>query len=158
MNVTLNKVKTAYNQKPQEQKDAEKKVVAGGGAVAATVSTVNKAKKARALATVGDIDKFSRGMTTATKASEAAVNAVKDTTTLWSKICNSAKWAKDAVMKWGDKFTNSRFIKPIIKSPVYKGFAGAIGLGIGLVTLIAGVAEIAKATVKPFEKLQPKAE
>lgn len=136
----------------KEQKDAEKKVVTGGGAIAATAST------ARLKATKSGFDMFSsagnvsKGMSTVTNTAKAAQNVAKQSTGLWAKVCKNARWAKNAILNWGTKFKDMRFVKPIIKSPVFRGIAGALGYGFGAITLIAGLADITKVASDAVEK------
>lgn len=136
----------SFTAKQDDRRDAEKKVVTGGGAIAAT-ATATRAKAARS-----GFDMFrsskevSQGMRTATNAAKTVTNTIKKSTTLWGKVCENAKWAKEAIIKWGTKFKNTKFIKPLIESKVFRGCAGFLGYGFGLVTLISGCSDIARVT------------
>lgn len=80
-----------------------------------------------------------------------AANVAKQTKGLWAKVAENARWAKDAILNWGSKFKNMKFIRPIVKSPLFKGAAGALGYGFGIVTLISGLSDITKVTTEAVE-------
>jgi hypothetical protein len=153
MNVTFTSNKKVNT---QERRDAEKKAVAGGGAIAATTTA------ARAKATKSGFDMFSsaqkvsKGMQTVTTGSKTVANVAKKTSSLWTKVVENAKWAKNAILNWGTKFKNIRFIKPLVQNSVFKFGAGAIGYAFGAVTLISGLSDITKASTDIVEKLNNK--
>jgi hypothetical protein len=131
-------------ERTQERKDAEKKVVTGGGAVAATTAA------ARAKATKSGFDMFasasrvSQGMQTVTSGARTANNVVKKSSSLWARVSENARWAKDAILNWGSNFKNMKYIKPLVESRVFKFGAGALGYGFGAVTLLSGLSDISK--------------
>jgi hypothetical protein len=128
----------------QKRKDAEKKVVTGGGAVAATAAASNTKAAKSGFDMFNSSKKLTQGMQTVTTSARAANETVKKTTTLWSKVCENARWAKKSVLKWGDNLKNMRYIKPLIESAAFRGVAGFLGYGFGLITLISGCSDIAK--------------
>jgi hypothetical protein len=159
MIVSFNTSNIAFSQKENSQdrkKDAEKKVVTGGGAVAATASA------ARLKATKSGIDMFastgkvSRGLTTLTNTAKTATNTAKQTRSLWSKVCKNAKWAKNAILNWGSQLRTMRVIKPLVESRVFRFGAGVLGYGFGAVTLISGLSDITKVTTDAVENLNNK--
>ncbi len=151
MTVSINNVQIAFGNKQEDRKEAEKKVVTGGGAVAAT-ATASRAKAARSgfdmFASSQDVAK---GMRTVTGTAKTVNQTVKQTTSLWAKVCENAKWAKEAIIKWGNKFKNMGMIKPLIESKAFRGCAGALGYGFGLVTLISGCSDIAKVATEAVQ-------
>ena len=128
----------------EKRKEAEKKVVTGGGATAAAIS----ASRAKAANSGFDVfassKKVSQGLQTVTNAGKTATTVAKKGSTLWAKVCENAKWAKNAIINWGTKFKNMKYIKPLVNSKPFMMFAGALGYGFGLVTLISGCSDIAK--------------
>lgn len=145
MHVSFNTVSfTGEKDTKEKRKDAEKKVVTGGGATAAAV-TASRAKAAKSGFDVfASSKKVSQGLQTVTSAGKSAVNVAKKSTTLWVKVCENAKWAKDAIINWGAKFKDMKYIKPLVNSKPFMMFAGALGYGFGLVTLISGCSDIAR--------------
>ena len=127
-----------------KRKDAEKKAVTGGGAIAATTAAT-RGKAARS-----DFDMFAsskklaNGMQTVTQTAKNAKTVAKKSMTLWGKVCENAKWAKKAVMNWGTKFKSLKYIRPLVESKIFRGCAGVLGYGFGIVTLISGISNIAK--------------
>lgn len=129
-----------YTARTKEQKEAEKKVVAGGGAIAAATSVARTKAVKSSFDMFGSAKKITSGITSTTR---MASRVTKQSTGLWAKIVKNAKWAKDAILKWGDQFKNIKWVKPIVNSPVFKKCAGFLGYGFGAVTLISGLTDIA---------------
>lgn len=145
MQVSFNTISfTGEKEAKEKRKEAEKKVVAGGGATAAAVS----ASRAKSVKSGFDVfassKKVSQGLQTVTNAGKTATKVAKKSTSLWAKVCENAKWAKDAVINWGAKFKNMKYIKPLVNSKPFMMFAGALGYVFGLVTLISGCSDIAR--------------
>lgn len=140
MSVKINPQVT-FTQRSQEQKDAEKKVVTGTGAVAATGAAAN-AKAAKS-----GVDLFtssSKGIKNFSKATKTANEVAKKSTSLFSKICNSVKSVKNSILNW-------KYIKPFANNRHVIGCAKGLGYGFGVITLIAGAADIVKAVVNNLE-------
>ncbi len=155
MRVSFND-KIAYTSNPQtskeqDKKEAEKKVVTGGGAVAAATATARAKAAKSGFDMFNSTKKVSQGMKGVTETTKTAANVAKQTKGLWAKVCENAKWAKDAVLNWGSRFKNMKLIKPIVKSPLFKGVAGFLGYGFGIVTLISGLSDITKVTTEAVE-------
>lgn len=135
---------TSNNDAKEKRKEAEKKVVTGGGATAAAVSA-SRAKAAKSGFDVfASSKKVTQGLQTVTNAGKSATAVAKKSTTLWAKVCENAKWAKNAIINWGAKFKNMKYIKPLVNSKPFMMFAGALGYGFGLLTLISGCSDIVK--------------
>lgn len=126
-------------ERTQKQKDAEKQVVTGGGALAAT-----KAAKS-------GVDKFTKAGKVATETIKTTKETVKQAKGLWGKVVSSAKWATDSIMNWGSKFKNLKFVKPLVESKAFRYCAGGLGYAFGAVTLISGLSDIAKVTSETIE-------
>lgn len=136
----------------KDRKEAEKKVVTGGGAVAAT-ATAARAKAAKSgFDMFESASKVSKGMKGVTTATTTASKVAKQSKGLWGKVAENAKWAKNAIMNWGSKFKNLKFVKPLVNSKLFMKFAGFLGYGFGVVTLIAGMSDIVKVTTDTVEK------
>ena len=133
----------------REEKDRDKKVVTGGGAIAAT-TTAAKTKAARSgFDMFGSASRVSNGITTSAR---TASNVAKQTKGLWGKVVENTKWAKNAILNWGKSLQNSRILKPLINSKLFKFGAGTLGYGFGIVTLISGLSDIGKVTTEAIEK------
>lgn len=128
-------------ERSQKQKDAEKKVVTGGGAVAAANAARTKAAKS-GLDIFSSSKSAANGIKAISEGTKLTTGTLNSSINLWTKVCNNVKSAKIAVINWGKKFTNSKLLKPLIESKAFCGFAAALGYGFGLVTLISGGAEI----------------
>ncbi len=154
MRVSFND-KIAYTSNPdshsEAKKDAEKKVVTGGGAVAAATATARAKAAKSGFDMFSSAKKVSQGMKGVRETTRTAANVAKQTKGLWAKVAENARWAKDAILNWGSKFKNMKFIRPIVKSPLFKGAAGALGYGFGIVTLISGLSDITKVTTEAVE-------
>lgn len=155
MPISFNTANIAFtgNERSQKQKDAEKKVVTGGGAFAATASATKLKSTKSGFDMFASAGKVSKGMSTVTNTAQTAQRVAKQSTGLWAKVCQNARWAKEAILNWGAKFKDMKFVKPLVKSPVFRGVAGALGYGFGAVTLIAGLADITKVASDAVEKL-----
>lgn len=154
MTVSLNTASTTFTrrERTKEQKDAEKKVVTGGGAVAATASVTNLKATKSGVDMFASTGKISRGMSTVTNTTKTASNVAKQTKSLWAKVGENARWAKDAILNWGTKFRNMKMIKPLVESRAFRGCAGFLGYGFGAVTLISGLSDITKVASDAVEK------
>lgn len=150
--MTLNVSQISFtSMSKEEKKDAEKKVVTGGGAVAAT-ATATRARAARSgFDMFASSKEVAKGMKTVTGTAKTVTSTVKQTTSLWGKVCENAKWAKDAIIGWGSKFKNLKIIKPLVESRAFRFGAGALGYGFGLVTLISGISDVAKVATEAAE-------
>ncbi len=135
---------TTFAAGKDDTKNAEKKVVTGGGAVAAAAGATRVKAARSGFDMFASSKKVSQGMSQITNSTRAINNTIKRSTSLWAKVCENARWAKNAIIKWGSKFKNMRMIKPLIESRLFRGCAGALGYGFGLVTLISGCSDIAK--------------
>ena len=141
MALQVREIPARYRNRSQEQRDAEKKVVTGAGVTGAAVQMGRSRSAFNMFKSTQKLTQFSGE---ATKTAKTVNMVAKKTTGLWAKVGENFKWAKGAVLKWGDKFKDLKYIKPLIKSPIFKGIAGIAGFGFGLVTFISGASEIAK--------------
>ena len=154
MRVSFNdRISYTSNPEPSQtnKKDAEKKVVTGGGAIAAATATARTRAAKSGFDMFNSAKKVSQGMKTVTQTTRTATNVAKQTTSLWAKVAENAKWAKSAVLNWGSKFKNLKYIRPIIKSPLFRGVASTLGYGFGFVTLISGLSDISKVTTDAMD-------
>lgn len=149
-NVTFTSRRNKLRQiRTQEEKDRDKKVVTGGGAIAATTAAA-KTKAARSgFDMFGSASKLSNGITTSAK---TASNVAKQSKGLWAKVIENTRWAKNAILNWGKNLQNSKFLKPLVNSKLFKFGAGTLGYGFGIVTLISGLSDIGKVTTDAIEK------
>lgn len=156
MTVSLNTASTTFTrrERTKEQKDAEKKVVTGGGALAATTGAANLKATKSGIDMFASTGRISSGMSTVTHTTRTAGNIAKKTKGLWAKVAENARWAKDAVLNWGTKFRNMKLVKPLVESRVFRGCAGALGYGFGAVTLISGLSDITKVASDAVEKFE----
>lgn len=156
MTISLNN-KISFTSNPdyhqsQKDKEAEKKVVTGGGAVAATTAA------ARAKATKSGFDMFnstarvSQGMHGVTNTAKTASTVAKQSRSLWGKVGENARWAKNAIMDWGKNLKNAKMLKPLLRSKLFQYCAGFLGYGFGFVTLISGLSDISKVTTEAIEQ------
>lgn len=128
----------------KRKKDAEKKAVQGGGAVAATAAATNTKAARSGFDMFASSKKVTQGMQAVTSTTKGVQTVTKKSMTLWGRVCENAKWAKGAILNWGAKFKNLKYIKPLIESRAFRCCAGTLGYGFGLVTMISGMADIAK--------------
>ena len=130
------------NTSDDKRKKAEKDVVTGGGAVAATTAATRGKAAKSGFDMFASSKEVAQGMKNVTNATKEAQAVTKKTMTLWGKVCENAKWAKNAVLNWGAKFKNLKYVKPLVESRVFRGCAGALGYGFGAITMISGLADI----------------
>lgn len=152
MSISLNTANITFTGRTKEQKDAEKKVVTGGGALVATTSAARLKATKSGFDMFSSAEKVSKGMSTVTNTAKAAKTVAKETTGLWAKVCKNAKWAKDAILNWGENVQKMKFVKPLVQNKIFRGCAGALGYGFGAVTLIAGLSDITKVASDTIEK------
>lgn len=139
-----------YRNQRDKDNDTGKKVVAGGGAVAAT-STAMRARAARSgFDMFNSSSKVARGMKGFTETTKTVNGVAKQTRGLWGKVVENSRWAKSAIIKWGNNLKTG-CLKPLLKSKLFKGCAGALGYGFGFVTLISGLSDIGKVTTEAIE-------
>lgn len=150
LNDRLTFTSNAQSAKSEKDNDAEKKVVTGGGAIAATTSAA-KARAAKSFDVFNSASKVSKGMHGFTETTKAARNVAKQSKGLWAKVAENAKWAKNSILNWGAKFKNLKYIKPLVESRIFKAGAGALGYCFGFVTLASGISDIAKVTTETVE-------
>lgn len=120
MKVSLNSPAFTANT-PQKRKDAEKKAVVGGGALAVVH---NQAAK-RGISAIGNIN----------KGTQAATNATRGLAKLWSKVSSNIKYVQNAVK--GNR--------------LFKWFATPLGYAFGAITLVSGLADIGKAATDTLD-------
>lgn len=156
MPISFNTANIAFTgkERTQKQKDAEKKVVTGGGAVAATASAARMKATKSGFDMFSSASKVSKGMSTVTSTAKTASKISKQSRSLWAKVGENARWAKNAILNWGKNVSNMKLIKPLVKSPVFRGVAGALGYGFGVITLIAGLSDITKVASDAVEKME----
>jgi len=100
MNVSLYP-QIAHTGRSQKQKDAEKQVVTGGGAIAATTAAANTKAAKSGFDMFASASKVSKGMKTTTEAAKVAGDVTKKTKGLWTKAAENVRWCKDAILNWG---------------------------------------------------------
>ncbi len=146
MTISLNeRISFTSNPAPQARnrdKDAEKKIVAGGGAIAAKSG----------FDMFASASKVSKGMKGVAGVAKTTTAVTKQTTGLWAKVVENAKWAKDAVLNWGAKVKGMKVLKPLVNSKLYKFGAGFFGYGFGFVTLISGLSDISKVATDAIDE------
>ena len=151
MAMQVREIPIRYRNRSQEQKDAEKKVVTGAGV---TGAAVQMGRSKNAFAMFKSTQKLTQLSSSATNTARTVNMVAKRTTGLWAKVGENFKWAKGAVLKWGNQFKNLKYIKPIIESAAFKGVAGLAGIAFGIVTLISGVSEIAETATDVIDEHQ----
>ncbi len=137
--MTLAEKKEAQKRE-EKQKEAAKKTIEGGGAVAATAK-LTSSKKA-------GVDFFTKageatgGLKKSAEALKTATETAKKSSSLWSKCSQAVKSTKASIIEWGASVKAHRLIKPLLASRAFKYFAGFLGYGFGVVTLITGAGDI----------------
>lgn len=116
--------------------DSEKKVVAGGGAIAASKSGL-------------DMFSSTKKVTNTTK---AVGEVAKKSKGLMAYVVKSANWLKNAILDFRETLGKIKFLRPFVNSKLFTYCARALGYGFGAVTLIAGLADIGKATTETLER------
>lgn len=84
---------------------------------------------------------------------ELASSTVKEAKGVFGQFVNNCHHYKNRIIQFGQNVTNSKFLKPILTSKAYKGFAGFLGgAAAGLVT-ISGVGEMTNTFAKKAQQL-----
>ena len=156
MSISLNERITftaapSYTGSDKDKKDAEKKVVTGGGAIAATTAAARTKAVKSGFDMFDSAPKISKGMTGLTETTKTAVGVAKKTKGLNQKVAQNAKWAKNAILNWGNNLKKMKYIKPLVESKIFRGCAGALGYGFGFVTFISGLSDITKVTAETIQ-------
>lgn len=135
-------VETRAENRTQEEKkkEAAKKAVEGGGAVAATAKLTSNKKAGVDFFTKAS--EASGGMKKSVEALKTASETAKKSTSLWSKCANAVKSTKASIIEWGSTVKANRLVKPLLASKAFRYFAGFLGYGFGVVTLITGAGDI----------------
>lgn len=137
--MTLAEKKEAQKRE-EKKKEAAKKTIEGGGAVAATAK-ITSSKKA-------GVDFFTKageasgGLRRSAETLRTASETAKKSTSLWSKCSRAVKSTKASIIEWGATVKANRLIKPLLASKAFRYFAGFLGYGFGVVTLITGAGDI----------------
>lgn len=143
---------SSQTNRSERDNETERKVVTGGGAVAATTAAAKAKASKSGFDMFSSASQVSRGMNGVTSSAKVANNVAKQTKGLWGKVVENAKWAKNAVINWGNGLKNAKFIKPLVNSKLFQYGAGFLGYGFGFVTLISGLSDISKVTTEAVEK------
>lgn len=141
---------TNVDYKPRSKNhDSEKKVVTGGGAIVATATA--KATKS-GFDVFTSAGKVSKGMQTVTDTTRVAGNVAKQSKGLMTYVAKSANWLKNAILDFRGTLGKIKFLRPFVNSKLFNYCAGALGYGFGAITLIAGLADIGRATTETIER------
>ncbi len=141
---------TSNTQKSKDRKDAGQEVVKDGGAVAAVAGGTKAAKSGLNTYTQG----VKRGMHVATQTTNSARNITAKSTTLWGRVCQNAKFARESVLQWGAQFKNLRYIRPLVENPVFRACAGGCGYAFGAIALLSGISDIYDTVLLYKQKLE----
>lgn len=82
------------------------------------------------------------------KLSTKPVNEAKG---VFAAFGRTAKSIKDMIVKWGATVTDSKLLKPILTSKLFKGAAGCIGGVTAIFVTIAGIGQIFNTTVNTYQ-------
>lgn len=133
----------SHTARTEEQKDAEKKVIVGGGAVAASKKGVDM---------FTSTSQISKGMKATTEATKAVGEVANKSKGAWAKAIEATKWGKDWVLNGASKLKNMRYIKPLVNNKAVQLCAGGVGYLFGAATLISGMSDIGKVVTDTAEK------
>ena len=129
-----------------ETKDKEKKKVSGSDVAVATGAT---GATGSAIASKGTFKSFSQTNkkinTTAhnvKKGVDLATSTVHQAHGVFGKFVNNCKHFKQEILNFGQNITNSKIIKPIMKSKAGQGIASVAGGATALFVSISGIGEM----------------
>ena len=91
-------------------------------------------------------------MQTVTDTTRVAGNVAKQSKGLMAYVAKSANWLKNAILDFRGTLGKIKFLRPFVNSKLFTYCAGALGYGFGAITLIAGLADIGKATTETIER------
>lgn len=124
-------------------RDDKKHVTAG------EVATATGATAAGASATKGGSwNVFKRLSKNTGDTLKVTANAAKQTKKASSAFSRNVKYIKDSIIQWGEKFKNSRLLKPFFTNRLFKAVAGGIGTFTAVCIFISGIGDMVNTTVK----------
>ena len=140
-----------------ETKDKEKRKVSGSDVAVATGAT---GATGSAIASKGTFKSFSQANkkinTTAhnvKKGVDLASSTAKEAHSVFGKFVHNCKHFKEGILNFGQNITNSKIIKPIMKSKAGQGFATVAGGATAVLVSISGIGEMFSTFTKKAEQL-----
>jgi len=129
----------SYEQRMQRRRETQE-VAAGVGAAGVTAH-VGATRYAGRQGSMGMLRNMYEKMI---KTSKVTAQNNELATGIWAKLVRDTKRFGNHAMNWLKGFENTKFIGPIIKSPITKKLAGAFGAVTAVFVLISGLSEASK--------------
>jgi hypothetical protein len=133
--------------------DEQKKKVEGTKDVAVGGTAIYGGHKITQKQVFQSFKNLNKASNTAVQGVNTTTKIVRQSTSLWSKVVNNAKWAKGAIIDGVQKFVKSPLIKPLVENKAFRGLAGVFGYGFGLVSLVTGLTDISNTAAYAVHKM-----
>lgn len=135
----------------QEHKDKSEQVAAGVGGAAGLSTTATKFASKQGLRAQSAEKALQQGMETVTNANRAIQKNKKAVTGLWGSFKNNIGKFSNDIARRLDNFKNSKFIGPLIKSPVTKALSKFLGGALAFFVLTTGVVKACRTGAIAFD-------
>lgn len=138
----------------QQRQENQEKVAAGvGGAAGLTTSATKMASKRGLQAQTGE-RAYQQATRMLTETNKAVINSSEKATSLWNTFKTNIKIYSNDIIKKLQKFKDSKFIGPIVKSPIIKKVAGFFGGALAFFVLVTGINKAFKTGELAFDDLK----
>lgn len=122
-----------------QQRENQEKVAAGVGGVAGLSTSATKMAGKKGLQTQVGEKAYQNTIHMLTETNKAVINSSEKVTGLWNTFKNDIKRFSNDIITKLQKFKDSKFIGPIIKSPIIKNIAGFLGGALAFFVLVTGI-------------------
>ncbi len=151
-NATYTKKTTGEKEKQHQQAAAAAGV---GGAAGLTAQATKVASKQGLKAQAAHLEQsFQNTVQTVNRANQSITRNKKVATGLWATFKKNVGKFSDSILKRFKNLENTKFIGPIVKSPITKKFASACGGALAFFVLISGVTRAFKTGALAFDDLK----
>lgn len=123
----------------EQRKENQEKVAAGAGGAAGVTTTAAKAVGKRASQLEAKEQALQQMMTNVNKTSRAITKNTKEAEGLFATFKINIKRYTDDIIKRLSKLQDSKYLAPIVKSPITKKVAGLCGGALAFFVLVTGV-------------------
>lgn len=138
----------------KQRQEHQEKVAAGvGGAAGLTTSATKMASKRGLQAEAGE-KAYQQVTHMITEANKTVIKTSETATGLWSTFKANVKLYTKDITKRLEAFKNSKFIGPIVKSPIAKKFAALFGGALAFFVLVTGINKAFKTGEIAFDDLK----
>lgn len=126
---------------PEQRKENQEKVAAGAGGAAGVTGTAAKAVSKRAAKIEAKEQMLQQGMEKANRVCRTINKNTQEAEGLLATFRINVKRYTDDIIKRISKLQDSKFLAPIVKSPITKNIASVCGGALAFFVLVTGVSK-----------------